>query len=364
MRQSLVTLSQSDTVEPKRDGVEWALNEDLTSAMTDSSHRISIESSARLHLGFVDLNGNLGRRFGSLGLALNGLSTQVTAEASSGFYIEGDDSIRAEDYALKILHGFGLPRRLRLTVKSAIPVHAGLGSGTQLALAVATAIAELFSLDCDTQQLAALTGRGHRSGIGIGVFETGGFVFDGGHAPTTIVPPVLARFEFPQQWRVLLVRDEAYQGLSGAAEVIAFESIKPMDEALAARLCRRTLLGVFPALVESDFGSFSDHIATIQQAVGAHFGAYQGGQFTSPAVADAVEWVQRTHSVTGVGQTSWGPTGFAFVEGEAQALQILEALTNRYHDDTGLRCSVHQAHNDGAAIAREERSNTASVARV
>ncbi len=330
--------------------------------MTDSSHRITVESHARLHLGFVDLNGNLGRRFGSLGLGLNGLSTRVTAERSGSFYVDGDDSVRAKDYALRVLRGLGLPHHLRLSVKSSIPVHAGLGSGTQLALAVASAITELFGLDCEIQQRAVLTGRGQRSGIGIGVFETGGFVFDGGHAPTTIVSPVVARFEFPQQWQVILVWDEAQQGLSGAAEMTAFEVIQAMDEALAATLCRRMLLGVFPALVERDFESFSDHISAIQQAMGAHFGPSQGGQFTSAAVADAIRWVQQTHRIVGVGQTSWGPTGFAFVDGEAQAGQLLEALTHRYQDVASLRYSVHRVDNNGATIMREEISGSASLA--
>src|SRR5712692_8592737 len=32
---------------------------------------------ARIHLGFLDLNGRLGRRFGSIGLALSDLNTKV-----------------------------------------------------------------------------------------------------------------------------------------------------------------------------------------------------------------------------------------------------------------------------------------------
>jgi len=330
--------------------------------MTDSSHRITVESHGRLHLGFVDLNGNLGRRFGSLGLGLNGLSTRVTAEGSSSFYVDGDDSVRAKDYAIRVLHGLKLPRHLRLSVRSSIPIHAGLGSGTQLALAVASAITELFGLDCDIQQRAVLTGRGRRSGVGIGVFETGGFLFDGGHAPGTVVPPVIARFQFPQQWQVILVWDEAQRGLSGAAEVTAFEVIQAMDEALAATLCRRTLLGVFPALVEHDFDSFSDHISAIQRAMGAHFGLSQGGQFTSKAVADAMRWIQQTHGIVGVGQTSWGPTGFAFVNGEAKAGQLLEALTHRYQDVASLRYSAHRVDNNGATILREDISGSASLA--
>ena len=330
--------------------------------MTSSPRSITVESPARLHLGFVDLNGDIGRKFGSLGLALDGLSTQVTAELASGFYVDGEDSIRAEHYAGTILQAFGLPRELRLTVKNAIPTHAGLGSGTQMALAIAAAITELFDFDCDLHKLAAVTGRGQRSGIGIGVFETGGFVFDGGHGPSTTVPPVLSRFEFPPQWRVVLIHDKHHLGLSGAAETTAFESLPPMDPAVAAMLCRVTLLGVFPALVEQDFGSFSGHIATIQAAIGAHFSACQGGQYTSPAVGEAVNWVQQTQHVAGVGQTSWGPTGFAFVEDQARAQKILDGLSERFDGVPSLTYSVHQGSNRGAIIASKQQSNSVAIA--
>ncbi len=330
--------------------------------MNFSPRRISVEAPARLHLGFVDLNGNIGRKFGSLGLALEGLSTQVIAETTSGFHVVGDDSNRAQQYALKILQAYGLPRELSLSVKSAIPTHAGLGSGTQLALAIAKAISELFGLNRDIRDLAQMLGRGQRSGIGIGVFESGGFVFDGGHAAQTVVPPLLARFEFPRQWWAVLICDDKHQGLNGAAEITAFESIQPMEQVVAAELCRLTLLGVFPALVEGDFTSFSAHIASIQEAVGTHFGPCQGGQFTSPVVADVMRWIRERHKVIGIGQTSWGPTGFAFVEGEARALQIIEDLTSRFSDIAGLRFSAHRGCNHGAIITREERSTVGPMA--
>ena len=41
---------------------------------------VMVEAPARLHLGFMDLNGATGRRFGSLGLALDGFSTRIYAE--------------------------------------------------------------------------------------------------------------------------------------------------------------------------------------------------------------------------------------------------------------------------------------------
>src|SRR5207302_1710641 len=39
--------------------------------------RIEVHAPARLHLGFLDLEGGLGRRFGSIGLALDGIATHI-----------------------------------------------------------------------------------------------------------------------------------------------------------------------------------------------------------------------------------------------------------------------------------------------
>src|SRR5690606_26223985 len=49
------------------------------SAMHDKipANGLSVSAPARLHLGFVDLNGSLGRRYGSLGLAAEAPETEI-----------------------------------------------------------------------------------------------------------------------------------------------------------------------------------------------------------------------------------------------------------------------------------------------
>ena len=39
------------------------------------AQRVDVSAPARLHLGFLDLGGGLGRRFGSLGVAIDGCDT-------------------------------------------------------------------------------------------------------------------------------------------------------------------------------------------------------------------------------------------------------------------------------------------------
>ena len=39
---------------------------------------VSVEAAARLHLGFLDMNGSLNRMYGGLGLSVTGLRTRLT----------------------------------------------------------------------------------------------------------------------------------------------------------------------------------------------------------------------------------------------------------------------------------------------
>ncbi len=75
---------------------------------------------------------------------------------------------------------------------------------------------------------ATLLQRGARSGVGIGLFETGGIVVDGGRTPSGGAPPILARLDFPPDWRIVLVLAPKRQGLQGENELAAFRSLAPM----------------------------------------------------------------------------------------------------------------------------------------
>jgi beta-RFAP synthase len=206
------------------------------------------------------------------------------------------------------------------------------------------------------QVLAQRMQRGIRSGIGLGAFESGGFVVDGGRGAQTVVPPVIARLPFPSDWRVLLVFDPALQGLNGRPERDAFHQIEPMASEHAAELCRIVMMQVLPAIAEADFDEFSDAITTIQNAVGDYFADYQGGRYTSARVGEALHWLQ-ARGIRGVGQTSWGPTGFAFIAAADQARTLVEGLTNEL--GATLRFSICAARNHGAQIARGSRERLA-----
>ena len=176
-----------------------------------NSRHVSVRAPARLHLGFLDMCGDLGRKFGSLGLSITGVETLITASYADDIDIKGVFLERAENYAEQVLSHFGVDGGVELSINSSIPEHAGLGSGTQLSLAIATAVTNLYELPhYHASHLASILHRGARSGIGIGTFMYGGFVVDGGRGEKTEVPPIITRLPFPEHWRIILIFDNYF----------------------------------------------------------------------------------------------------------------------------------------------------------
>lgn len=319
--------------------------------------RVHVDTPARLHLGFMDMSGALGRRFGSLGLSIEAFRTRLQARPAAGVTASGPGAERAAGFARRMLDELEIGGGLHLDLTSAIPDHLGLGSGTQMALAVGRAIAELFGVPLSTREIAARLDRGRRSGIGIGAFDRGGFLLDSGVGDDGGVPPVTARLDFPEAWRVLLVLDARGQGLHGSPEREAFRRLPPFPVAAAAHLCHLVLMKILPGVREGELQPVAEGIAELQRCVGDHFAAAQGGRFTSGAVAEALHWAESLgHS--GVGQSSWGPTGFILLSDQAAAEDLCQAARSRFGELSPLRFVITRACNQGSYI---HHASTAEV---
>ena len=308
--------------------------------------KISVCTSARLHMGFFDLNGGLGRKFGGIGLTLD--APQLALIASAGITSEpilvtalGDANAsviaKATKIASQMMTQLKIKSPLHLHVEQHIAEHAGLGSGTQLALAIGSAISHLYHLNLSYLQIAQLAGRGARSGIGISAFNYGGVLVDGGRSvqATTIsnLPPLLARYDFPDEWRVLLILDSSFPGIHGEEEHNSFNQLPEFSANLAAHLCRHVLMQAMPALVEKDLNAFGHSIQELQMHVGDYFSPAQGGRYASPLVANILKHLQHM-GVACFGQSSWGPTGFAVFESDVAAHEHLRQLQSKFTDST------------------------------
>jgi beta-ribofuranosylaminobenzene 5'-phosphate synthase len=286
---------------------------------------VFVEAPARLHFGVLDLAGRLGRHFGGLGAAIPCPSLLLEAGHGAGLTASGPDAARAVEFARRFLAFHGLPEGVRLIIHRAIPSHVGLGSGTQLGLAVGRALAELYEIQADVVQLATAVARGRRSAIGTWAFALGGFIVEGGRRlGTSEIAPMLARFDIPESWRCIVAVPRGPRGLSGDAEASAFDQLPPPPDRDVERVSHLVLMQLLPALVEADLPSFGDALSAVQRITGGWFAGQQGGVFapgpTQQLVADMAAW-----KAVGVGQSSWGPAVYGLVDSDAAAA----ALANR-----------------------------------
>jgi beta-ribofuranosylaminobenzene 5'-phosphate synthase len=323
--------------------------------LAEATNTIDVFAPARLHFGFLDLNGNLGRRFGSIGLTLDGIGTRIRLTARNLQDTEENVPYRARDLLATLVDRMEAGGKWRLSIGEAIPEHVGLGSGTQLGLAIAASLAAALGRPSDARTLAPLVERGARSGIGVGAFDLGGFLIDGGKGETEAPAPIVARAEFPAEWRLILIFDNVRRGLSGEAERNAFRTLPPFPAEAAAHLCRLALLRLLPGLAERDFAAVAESIGEINARVGDHFAPAQGGRYASTRVGEIIAFL-RAAGFAGVGQSSWGPTGFVLVEDDARARRLYDHLTNRIGDDSALSFRVCSGRNRGAEIDRHEHA--------
>lgn len=315
---------------------------------------VTITTGARLHFGPLAVRAESGPDFGGLGLMVESPRCVVTVAWSD------QDRIEAGDQSGRITDAIAAYRRSRpappfeIRLHESIPEHAGFGSGTQLALAIARGLAALTGEDeTEPDKLARRIGRGKRSAIGIYGFAAGGLIVDAGHRDRAAIGDLAARLDVPAAWRFVLITPPR-QGLSGQRELAAFERLPPMSPELTGRLCRLVLCDILPAVQVNGFSTFAAALADYGTQVGEYFGPVQGGVFSDPRMLELAHALRERCGVSSV-QTSWGPSIAALCPDEATAADVAGAIAadGRWSD-----CSVIStaALNRGAIVQGAEIS--------
>ncbi len=296
----------------------------MTVAGEAAATPVFVEAPARLHFGVLDLRGDLGRRFGGIGAAVPAPSLLLEAARASTLRAEGPDGERALEFARRFLAHHALGGGAHVRLHRVIPAHAGLGSGTQLGLAVARALAELYALPTDVAALARAVGRGRRSAIGTWTFALGGFVLEGGRRDDgDHLAPLLAHLRMPAAWRCVIAVPRGARGLSGEQEAAAFARLAPPERREVERVAHLVLMQLLPALADADLPSFGAALAEVQRLTGCWFAAVQGGPFAPGETAELVRRL-RDSGAAGVGQSSWGPAVYGLAP-DARAARELAA---------------------------------------
>ena len=215
-------------------------------ACARAARMIRVVSGSRLHFGVFSFGGGSGERFfGGAGMMIDAPAVVASVEPASAWSADGPRASRALDFARSFAASFDagtIPPHV-IHVEAMPPEHAGLGSGTQLGLAVARALAESAGVkNTGAEELAAKVARGQRSALGIHGFTHGGFLVEAGKRSCEAVSPLVARVVFPEEWRLVLAIRRPSPAC-GPAEIEAFRQLQVSGVSLPTdALCRLVLL--------------------------------------------------------------------------------------------------------------------------
>jgi len=313
-----------------------------------------VTTPSRLHFSMVDLRGDLGRIFGSVGVAIDRPKIVLKARQADGLNVSGSRADRVRSYAEAILQSTGLEGGADIEVSCDIPEHAGFGSGTQLALAVGAAFSELYDLGLSTEEVALRLNRSRRSGVGTYAFDQGGFIVDGGHRVDSRegIPPLVFRADVPEGWRFVAGVPDIPNYHHGRVEEEAFKRLGPPPAALIGEISRIVLLKMIPAVLEADIEAFGEAMTGVDYKFGSFWKEVQGGVFSHPTIEAGIEFLMKEGAL-GVGQSSWGPAFYGLTDsaGGSRLSSSLEAFLN----EGGRRGTsfVARPDNDGALIKVE-----------
>lgn len=320
--------------------------------LVKSTDAVRVSTGARLHFGLFDVKAP----FGGVGMMVDHPRTVVTVLPATKFEIKPCRVDRLVDVARRVaarlpreLVDDDLPRCL-ITVEAAADSHCGLGSGTQLAMATATALVQYFGIEVPTETLVwDIAGRGRRSLIGSVGFFSGGLIAENGiiasdEEATSRWSKDWKRTTLPEDWRVVLAcppPDSA--SVHGDAERAAFTTLKAASSEHRADLVKLSE-NILAASAMGDFDDFCIAVGKFNRLSGELFSLLQGGCYNGQAINQLVKRMESL-GADGAGQSSWGPSVFGFCSTEEQALLVCESIDE-------IACRVVKPLRSGYSVER------------
>jgi len=308
---------------------------------------LEVSTGSRLHFGLLELAVGARLRFGGLGLMLDDpgwvlqFDSQVSSLQSSTTSTLHSSSpeifARIAQVRERLRQLTSRPHDAQVNILHYLPLHSGLGAGTQLATAVAVglilsersvpeAIEPTFNPTLD--DLVHWSGRGKRSGIGLFGYLHGGLILDEGHSAgeSELSRSITATSSvLPAEWRVVLITPDCVPEVTGGYEASLIEQLggspNPKRERMLDLAKRLETL----TRTAGDFYDFTESLQQYLDAAGELFAAGQGGMYNGESVTEAVGLAKRS-GLRAVGQSSWGPTVFGFAADLSASQQIAKRL--------------------------------------
>jgi beta-ribofuranosylaminobenzene 5'-phosphate synthase len=290
------------------------------------SGSIVVTAPSRLHFGMFSFGVPTLRQYGGVGVMIDERRAELRITPAAEFACVGADAERLQQ-ALTAVRATEWGRDLppcRIEVTTAPPSHVGLGSGTQLSLAVVAGLRAWKNLPpLDVVELAHTAGRAKRSAVGLYGFLHGGLIAEAGRLPHDAVSPLIAAIQLPSDWRFVLIAPHGGVGLSGESERAAFAALPSVPPSLTEELCRIALLDLIPSARSGDFAGFAEAVYRFGYGAGQCFKSHQSGVYATELLAALVARI-RAAGIAGVGQSSWGPTLFTLHPTQHAADQFVE----------------------------------------
>jgi len=329
---------------------------------------LRITTPCRIHLSLIDENGYTGRVDGGIGLMLD--RPNVVLEASNSareFKIEAHKYYRESievinEIASKVFKRYNISNKnFHFNLKRYFPSHVGLGSKTQLSLAIATAIMKLKKLNHLTHEdLTKLVERGGTSGIGWKGFKTGGFILDGGHdfgkgkeketflpsSASTSVNPALTifRHNIPENWRFVLVIPNVKKGAYGDEEISVFQNYAPIPRNEVNEVSHQVIMKILPGIIKNDLKCFGEGLRRIQNLGFKKIEL----ELQHEIVKDLLKFF-RNYGLKAYGMSSFGPSVVGIVESDLEAETLLREV-QKNQINRGGHIYICKPNNTGAKI--------------
>ncbi|AFZ71180.1 beta-RFAP synthase [Caldisphaera lagunensis DSM 15908] len=311
-------------------------------------NEVLISAPSHVHVGNIDLNGNLGRKYGTLGFSLESPRLVLRLKISEKDSINDKDGL---NYISLFKQYLDCNKYFEAEILEDIPIHVGLGRTTALALSIGFGINYLCNKKASIDELAKVSNRGNQnSGLGVNSFKHGGFIIDGGVKGNNVAPLIFKGI-VPDNLRIVVSLPE--KPIKNILEIKKREdeilsNLPIMEESFSSYLSRIVLMKIMPSFIENDFKSFGEGLTEFNSSLGKYWKKYQDSIYCCKETEEIIKRFLDLGAYCAC-QSSWGPTSYGIFEYN-DSIKAAEEIKKLINDLGGGKVWITKVDNIGAFL--------------
>ncbi len=305
-------------------------------------NQVKIITNSRLHFGFLNLKSQETYSFGGMGLSIDKYPTTITVTKARKFKSNLSEVLNKKIKKFFLINK--LNSNIQIDCIQKPESHIGLGSGTQLTLAIEEALNKIYELKYTNCEIFK---RAYRSGIGYNSYNNGGFIVD---SPKRDLNnnKIIFKCNFPKHWKIILLFDRNMKGTYGKKEEKFFLSNN--ISSIRKKLSDITLNEIIPSVIYEDFDIFARSLTQFQKLNSSFYTSIQKSIHLSTDIADIIKKIRSNFNIAS-GQSSWGPTSYMFTDSRNDLKEIISILDREISMYNNLSYNVVSAKNNGRKIS-------------